>query len=110
MLEVFYSDYVRTARAKGLQERIVVLRHAFRNSLIPVLTVIGLQLGVILGGAVIAEQIFAIPGLGLLTYKAYLGQDFTVVLGTVMMFALMFVLVTLIVDLLYTVLDPRIRY
>ena len=110
MLEVFYSDYVRTARAKGLQERIVVLRHAFRNSLIPVLTVIGLQLGVILGGAVIAEQIFAIPGLGLLTYKAYLGQDFTVVLGTVMMFALMFVLVNLIVDLLYTVLDPRIRY
>ena len=110
MLEVFYSDYVRTARAKGLQERIVVLRHAFRNSLIPVLTVIGLQPGVILGGAVIAEQIFAIPGLGLLTYKAYLGQDFTVVLGTVMMFALMFVLVNLIVDLLYTVLDPRIRY
>ena len=63
-----------------------------------------------MGGAVIAEQIFAIPGLGLLTYKAYLGQDFTVVLGTVMMFALMFVLVNLIVDLLYTVLDPRIRY
>ncbi len=110
MLEVFYSDYVRTARAKGLQERIVVLRHAFRNSLIPVLTVIGLQLGVILGGAVIAEQIFAIPGLGLLTYNAYLGQDFTVVLGTVMMFALMFDLVNLVVDLLYTVLDPRIRY
>ena len=110
MLEVFYSDYVRTARAKGLVERIVVLRHAFRNSLIPVLTVIGLQLGVILGGAVIAEQIFAIPGIGLLTYKAYLAQDYTVVLGTVMMFALLFVLVNLIVDLLYTVVDPRIRY
>jgi peptide/nickel transport system permease protein len=110
MLEVFYSDYVRTARAKGLVERIVVLRHAFRNSLIPVLTVIGLQLGVILGGAVIAEQIFAIPGIGLLTYKAYLAQDYTVVLGTVMMFALLFVLVNLLVDLLYTVVDPRIRY
>ncbi len=110
MLEVFYSDYVRTARAKGLVERIVVLRHAFRNSLIPVLTVIGLQLGVILGGAVIAEQIFAIPGIGLLTYKAYLAQDYTVVLGAVMMFALLFVLVNLLVDLLYTVVDPRIRY
>jgi peptide/nickel transport system permease protein len=74
------------------------------------LTVIGLQLGVILGGAVIAEQIFAIPGIGLLTYKAYLAQDYTVVLGTVMMFALLFVLVNLLVDLLYTVVDPRIRY
>ena len=110
MLEVFYSDYVRTARAKGLVERTVVFRHAFRNSLIPVLTVIGLQIGVILGGAVIAEQIFAIPGIGLLTYKAYLAQDYTVVLGTVMMFAFLFVLVNLLVDLLYTVVDPRIRY
>ena len=110
MLEVFFSDYVRTARAKGLRERIVIWRHVFRNSLIPVLTVIGLQLGVILGGAVIAEQIFAIPGVGLLTFQAILAEDFPVVLATVTMFSTMFILVTLLVDVTYTLVDPRIRY
>ena len=110
MLEVFYTDYVRTARAKGLRERVVILQHVFRNSLVTLLTVIGLQLAGILGGAVIAEQIFAIPGLGLLTYQAILAQDYPVVLATVMIFSFMFLIINLLVDLLYTVVDPRIRY
>ena len=110
MLETLYSDYVRTARAKGLRERVVVLRHVFRTSLITLLTVIGLQLGTILGGAVVAEQIFAVPGLGLLTFEAVVAIDYTLVLGSIMMFALMFIIINLVVDVLYTVVDPRIRY
>lgn len=110
MLEVFYSDHVRTARAKGLRERVVVFRHVFRSALIPVLTVVGLQLGGILGGAVVAEQIFAIPGIGLLTLEALLARDYPVILMTVMIFAAMFMFITLLVDILYTRVDPRIRY
>ena len=110
MLEVFYSDYIRTARAKGLMERVVVFRHVLRNSLVTLLTIVGLQLGAVLGGSVIVERIFAIPGLGVLTLEAVMGTDFPVVLATVMMFALMFVVMNLIVDFLYTVVDPRIRY
>ena len=110
MLEVFFSDYVRTARAKGLRERIVIYRHVFRNSLIPVITVIGLQVGAVLGGVVIAEQIFAIPGLGLLTFQAVIAQDYPLVLGSIMFFAFVFIIVTLFVDLAYTLADPRIRY
>ena len=110
MLEVFYSDYIRTARAKGLMERVVVLRHVLRNSLVTLLTIVGLQLGAVLGGSVIVERIFAIPGLGVLTLEAVRGTVFPVVLSSVMMFALMFVVMNLIVDFLYTVVDPRIRY
>jgi peptide/nickel transport system permease protein len=110
MLETLYSDHVRTARAKGLKERVVILRHVFRSSLITLVTVIGLQLGTILGGAVIAEQVFAIPGLGLLTFDAVFTSDYIVVLGTVMCFAAMFMVINLVVDVLYTVVDPRIRY
>lgn len=110
MLEVFFQDHVRTARAKGLRERVVVFRHVFRSALIPVLTVIGIQLGVILGGAVVAEQIFAIPGIGLLTLQAMIAEDYPVVLATIMIFAALFMFVTLLVDLLYTTVDPRIRY
>ncbi|HJP41750.1 MAG TPA: ABC transporter permease, partial [Dehalococcoidia bacterium] len=110
MLEVYYSDYVRTARSKGLAERTVVARHVFRNSLIPVITVIGLQVGTILAGVIIVEQIFAIPGLGLMTFQAVVAEDYPLVLGAVMVFATMFIVVTLIVDLLYTVVDPRITY
>ena len=110
MLEVFYSDHVRTARAKGLRERVVVFRHVFRSALIPVLTVVGLQLGGILGGAVVAEQIFAIPGIGLLTLERLLARDYPVILMTVMIFAAMFMFITLLVDILYTLADPRIRY
>ena len=110
MLEVFYQDHVRTARAKGLRERVVIFRHVFRSALIPVLTIIGIQLGTILGGAIVAEQIFAIPGMGRLTLEALLARDYPVILATVMIFAAIFMIVTLLVDILYTRVDPRIRY
>ena len=110
MLEVFYSDYVRTARSKGLREGRVIWSHVFRNSLIPVVTLIGLQTGAVLGGVVIAELIFGIPGLGTLTLGAVIAQDYPLVLSSLMLFAFVFVVVTLIVDVLYTVIDPRIRY
>ena len=110
MLETLYSDHVRTARAKGLAERVVILRHVLRSSLLTLVTVLGLQLGTVLGGAVIAEQIFAIPGMGLLTYEAVFAQDYIVVLGAMMVFAAMFLVVTLAVDITYTFVDPRIRY
>ena len=92
---MFYQDHVRTARAKGLRERVVIFRHVFRSALIPVLTVVGLQLGGILGGAVVAEQIFAIPGIGLLTLEALLARDYPIILMTVMIFAGMFMVITL---------------
>ena len=110
MLEVLYSDHVRTARAKGLRERVVIFRHVFRSALIPVLTVLGLQLGSILGGAVVAEQIFAIPGMGLFALERIFARDYTALLMVVMIFATMFMFVTLLVDILYTYVDPRIRY
>ena len=110
MLEVLYSDHVRTARAKGLRERVVIFRHVFRSALIPVLTVLGLQLGSILGGAVVAEQIFAIPGMGLFALERIRARDYTSLLMIVMIFATMFMFVTLLVDILYTYVDPRIRY
>ena len=110
MLEVFYSDYVRTARSKGLREGRVIWSHVFRNSLIPVITLIGLQTGAVLGGVVIAELIFGIPGLGRLTLDAVFAQDYPLVLGSIMVFSLVFIVVTLVVDILYTVVDPRIRY
>ena len=90
--------------------RRVVWGHVFRNSLIPVITLIGLQFGAVLGGVVIAELIFGIPGLGSLTLDAVFAQDYPLVLGALMMFSLVFIIVTLMVDLLYTVADPRIRY
>ena len=110
MLEVLYSDHVRTARAKGLRERVVIFRHVFRSALIPVLTVVGLQLGTILGGAIVAEQIFAIPGMGLFALERIVARDYTAVLMITMIFAAMFMFVTLLVDILYTYVDPRIRY
>lgn len=110
MLDVLFSDYVRTARAKGLAERAVVVRHVLRTSLITLVTVIGLQLGIILGGSVIVEQIFAIPGIGLLTYNGVIQQDYILVLGAVSVYAFLFLVVNLLVDVLYAVIDPRIRY
>ena len=110
MLETLYSDHVRTARAKGLTERVVILQHVLRSSLVTLITVLGLQLGTVLGGAVIIEQIFAIPGMGLLTYEAVFAEDYILVLGTMMVFAAMFLLITLAVDVIYTFVDPRIRY
>jgi peptide/nickel transport system permease protein len=110
MLEVLGQDFIRVARAKGLATRAVLLRHALRNALIPIITVLGLQMGFLLGGVVITEQIFGLPGLGWTLLNGVYQRDYPVVQGTVMVFAVTFVLVNLLVDLLYTYLDPRIRY
>ena len=110
MLEILGRDYVRTGRAKGLAERAVVLRHALRNAAVPVLTVLGLQIGTLLGGAVITESVFAWPGMGKLVVDAIFFRDFPVVQTVLIFSATIFVLINLLVDLLYTVIDPRIRY
>lgn len=110
MLEVLGQDYVRTARAKGLGEPRVVWLHALRNAFIPVLTVIGLQVGFLLGGVVVTETVFSWPGVGRLAVQAIYARDFPVVQAVVLLFALIFVFVNLAVDLLYAALDPRIRY
>ncbi len=110
MLEVLGLEYISTARAKGASERSVLYRHALKNAFIPVLTVLGLQIGGLLGGAFIVEQIFAVPGLGRLTVNSIYGRDFPVVQGVVLFFALTYLVVNLMVDLMYAWLDPRIRY
>jgi peptide/nickel transport system permease protein len=110
MLEVLRQDYVRTARAKGLAERRVVLGHALRNAAIPVITVIGLNVGSLLSGAILTETIFAWPGVGRLVVDAIFARDYPVVQGAVLVIAIVFVVVNLLVDLSYAVLDPRIRY
>ncbi|MEV6693537.1 nickel ABC transporter permease [Micromonospora sp. NPDC051196] len=109
MLEVLNQDYVRTARAKGLSERLVVARHALRNSLIPVVTVLGIQAGALLGGTVIVEQVFAWPGLGTMVIRGISQRDYPVVQGTLLFLAFFYVVVNLLVDLIYTYLDPRLR-
>jgi ABC-type dipeptide/oligopeptide/nickel transport system permease component len=108
LVEVLEQDYVRTARAKGLSEAVVVNVHAVRNALIPVVTVVGLQLGYLLGGAVVTETLFAWPGLGRLIVQAITARDFPVVQASVLLLAVTFVLINLLTDLLYSVLDPRI--
>ncbi len=110
MLEVLSQDYVRTARAKGLNERVVIWRHALKNALLPVVTIIGLQFGTLLGGAILTETIFSWPGIGSWIYEGILNRDYPVVQGGVIFVALVFVLVNLIVDLSYALLDPRIQY
>ncbi|NFG62850.1 ABC transporter permease [Clostridium sp. CMCC3677] len=110
MLEVLEQDYVRTARSKGLIENIVIIRHGLRNALIPISTVIGLQLGSLLGGAVLTETVFSWPGIGSYTIDAILKADYPVVQGAVIIMAIIFVLVNLFVDLLYAYIDPRIKY
>jgi peptide/nickel transport system permease protein len=110
MLEVLRQDYIRTARAKGQREEAVVARHALKNAFIPVITVIGLQIGGLLGGAVVIEQIFGLPGVGWLILNAIYQRDYPVVQGGVFFVAIVFVLVNLIVDLIYAYVDPRIRY
>jgi peptide/nickel transport system permease protein len=109
MLDVLNQDYIRTARAKGLPERTIVWLHALRNALLPVVTVVGLQTGFLLGGVVVTETVFSWPGVGRLAIQAIYARDFPVVQAVVVVFALVFVLVNLLVDLLYAVLDPRIR-
>ena len=109
MLEVVNQDYIKTARAKGLSEFVVILRHALRNALLPIVTVLGLNLGVLLGGAVLTETIFAWPGLGRFVVTSLLARDYPAVQGCVLIFATLMVLINLIVDILYFFLDPRIR-
>ncbi|NLE76746.1 MAG: ABC transporter permease [Chloroflexi bacterium] len=110
MLEVMRQDYIITARAKGLAERLVIVRHALRNALVPVVTIIGLQFSGLLGGAVITETVFSRRGIGTLAVTAVKGQDFQMVQGTVLFAAAGYVLVNLVVDIFYGFLDPRIRY
>jgi peptide/nickel transport system permease protein len=110
MLEVLRQDYVRTARAKGLVERLVIYRHALKNAMIPVVTVLGLQFGALLGGTVIIETVFSRPGIGRLAVTSILSKDFQVTQGTVLMSAVFYTLVNIVVDISYAALDPRIRY
>lgn len=109
MIEVLSSDYIRTARAKGLSDRVLIIRHAMKNAMIPVATIMGLQLGGLLGGAVITETIFAVPGVGRLAVESILTRDYPMVQGVVLFAALAVVAVNLIVDMVYAFLDPRIR-
>jgi len=109
MLEVLQQDYIRTARSKGLPRRMVTFRHALRNALIPVVTMIGLQFGGLMSGAVLTETIFAWPGIGRMIVDAINNKDFPLVQGTIMTFALMYALVNLIIDVTYALLDPRLR-
>jgi ABC-type dipeptide/oligopeptide/nickel transport system permease component len=109
LLEILDQDYIRTARAKGLQEWVVIGKHALRNATVAVVTVVGLQLGYLLGGAVVTETVFAWPGIGRLVVQSILARDFPVVQTCVLILALTFVLINLVTDLLYSFLDPRIR-
>ncbi len=110
MLEVLKQDYIRTAYAKGLVKRVVVYKHALKNAMVPIITVVGLQFGVLLGGAVLTETIFSWPGLGKYLVDAIYARDFPVVQGGILFFAIVFVLVNLVVDLSYATIDPRIQY
>jgi peptide/nickel transport system permease protein len=110
MLEVMNEDYVRTARAKGVVPWRVVFKHALRNAMLPTITVIGLQVGLLMGGAIITETIFSWPGIGLYVYQSISARDYASIQGVVLYAALLFVLINLVVDILYAVLDPRVRY
>ena len=110
MLEVLRQDYIRTAWAKGLRERVVTLRHALKNALIPVVTIVGLQVPIIIGGSVIIEQIFNLPGMGRLIVDAVIERDEPVVGGMILLFSVGLVLINLMVDLTYAYLDPRVHY
>lgn len=110
MLEVLTSDYIRTARAKGLTNRAVLLRHALKNAMIPIISIIGAQAGVVIGGTVIMEVLFSLPGMGLLVFRATQNSDYNLVQGIALMIGAFIVTVNLVVDLSYGVLDPRIRY
>src|SRR5579875_824469 len=110
MLEVLSQDYIRTAKAKGVGQRAVLFLHALKNAAVPIVTVIGIGVALLIGGTVVTESVFAIPGLGRLTVDAILRRDYPIIQGVVLLFSFMYVLVNLLVDLLYTVFDPRIRY
>jgi peptide/nickel transport system permease protein len=110
MLEVLQQDYVRTASAKGVEQRNVLFVHALKNAAVPIVTIIGIGVALLIGGAVVTESVFAIPGLGRLTLDAILRRDYPVIQGVVLIFSFVYVLVNLAVDLIYTLVDPRIRY
>lgn len=110
MLEILRQDYVRTARAKGLHERVVLSRHALKNAMLPVITLIGIQVGFLLGGTVVIESLFVLPGLGTLLVEGVLTKDFPLIQGIVLFFAVIIVVVNLVVDLSYGLFDPRVRY
>src|SRR5947208_8468128 len=110
MVEVLPQDYARTARAQGLSDRVVVYGHAFRNALVPVVTVVGITMAILISGAVVTEIVFNIPGLGRLIISAILRRDYPVVQGVVLVTASSYVLINLLVDMLYAYIDPRIRY
>jgi len=110
MLEVLSQDYVRTAKAKGVDQRAILFVHALKNAAVPIITIIGIGFAGLIGGAVVTESVFAIPGVGRLVVDAILRRDYPVIQGVVLMFSFTYVIVNLIVDLLYTVFDPRIRY
>ena len=110
MIEVLSADYVRTARSKGLTERVVVLRHVLRNVLIPIVTIVGLSFGGLLGGAIITESIFGLPGVGRLAIDAIHNRDYPMIQGTVMLVAVVFIFINLIIDVIYAFIDPRISY
>jgi peptide/nickel transport system permease protein len=110
MLEVLQQDYIRTARAKGVAQTGILFIHALKNAAVPIVTVIGLGIALLIGGAVVTESVFAIPGLGRLTVDAILRRDYPVIQGVVLLFSFVYVLVNLAIDLVYTLVDPRIRY
>ena len=110
MLEVLRQDYIRTAWSKGLRERVVIMRHARKNALIPVISVVGLQLPILIGGSVVIEQIFILPGMGFLFMDALLKRDYPVMSGILLLFSIVMVGINLLVDIAYAWLDPRIHY
>ena len=110
MLEVLQQDYIRTARAKGMGQTTIMFVHALKNAAVPIVTVIGIGIALLIGGAVVTETEFAIPGVGRLTVDAILRRDYPVIQGIVLLFSFVYVFINLLIDLLYTVLDPRIRY
>ena len=109
MLDILGEDYVRTARAKGLPERVVIVQHVLRNALVPIITVLGLTMALMIGGTVVTETVFNLPGVGNLVVRAVLRRDYPVIQGTLLVIAAIYVLINLMIDLLYTVVDPRIR-
>jgi peptide/nickel transport system permease protein len=104
------EDYIRTARAKGLLERTVVMRHGLRSALTPLVTVMGLDIGVLLGGALLTETVFNVPGIGRLNYEAIVHSDYPIIQGTVLVAAIFIILANIAVDIVYAFLDPRVRY
>jgi peptide/nickel transport system permease protein len=110
VLEVLNEDYIRTARAKGLSNRVVLMRHALRNAAVPILTVIGIGIAIVIGGSIITESVFGLPGVGRLTVEAVLSRDFPTIQAVILMFSVVYVVVNLLIDISYTLFDPRIRY